>query len=87
MMEEGTGKAIPLRRSRTGARPLVVQQRGLTGSVVAAARGVFEPPRQMWLATLGSAGLTARGVRSAWARLVAEGEAVEGWLRRAVRRA
>ena len=82
VMDEGSGKAIPLRRSRTATRPVVVRAQAgdaLTTRVLAA-------PRQVWLATLGGAGLTLRGARTAWDRLVSEGETVESVLRRALSR-
>jgi hypothetical protein len=83
-MEEGTSnKAIPLRRSRATARPVVVKSSD--GFVIATARRVLAPPRQLWLATLGSAGIGVQNTRAAWARLIAEGEAVEGRLRRLLR--
>jgi hypothetical protein len=82
VMDEGSGKAIPLRRSRTAARPVVVRPpvgEALSTRVLAA-------PRQVWLAALGSAGFTLRGARTTWDRLVSEGEAVEGRLRRTLGR-
>jgi len=79
-MEEGTSKAIPLRRSRAVA---VRQQRWVDriAPIAAGMRAALAPPRQLWLASLGGSALTLRGARSAWLRLVAEGTAVEGWLR------
>ena len=81
-MEEGTSKAIPLRRSRGSARALTARPLRLTERLTAGVRRALSPPRQIWLASLGSAALTLRGVRTAWSHLVAEGAAVEGWLRR-----
>jgi len=86
-MEEGTGKAIPLRRSRTATRPAAVRPQGVTEGVRGLVARVLDPPRQLWLATLGTAGVTVRGAGAAWQLLVDEGEAVESWLRRTLRRA
>ena len=86
-MEEGTGKAIPLRRSRTAARPAAFRPHDAVDGVRGLAARVLEPPRQLWLATLGTAGVTVRGAGAAWQLLVGEGEAVEAWLRRTLRRA
>jgi len=83
-MDEGTSKAIPLRRSRGSARALTVRPLRLTERLTAGVRRVLSPPRQVWLASLGSAGLAVRGARSAWSQLVAEGAAVEGRLRHAL---
>jgi len=85
-MDEGTNKAIPLRRSRGGvraltARPLRLTER-LTERLTAGMRRALSPPRQIWLASLGSAALTVRGTRTVWSQLLAEGAAVENWLRR-----
>ncbi len=80
-MEEGTSKAIPLRRSRVGTRGPTGRPLGLTERLTASVRLVLSPPRQIWLAGLGSAALAVRGARTTWSHLVAEGEAVEGWLR------
>ena len=45
--------------------------------MTAGVRRVLEPPRQVWLASLGGPALVVRGIRGAWARLVAEGAEVE----------
>ena len=74
-MDEGTSKAIPLRRSRT--RVLTVRSRSWSDGITAGVRRVLEPPRQIWLASLGGPFLVVRGVRELWSRLVAEGAAVE----------
>jgi len=74
-MEEGTSKAIPLRRSRGGVSALTARPLRLTERLTA---GV----RRVWLASLGSAALTVRGARTVWSHLIAEGAAVEDWLRR-----
>src|SRR5262245_8556929 len=75
VMDEGTNKAIPLRRSRT--RALTVRSRTWSDSVTAGVRRVLDPPRQVWLASLGGPALMVRGIRGVWARLVAEGAEVE----------
>jgi hypothetical protein len=82
VMEEGTSKAIPLRRSRGGVRASTARPLRLTERLTAGVRRALSPPRQVWLASLGSAALTVREARAAWSHLVAEGAAVEGWLRR-----
>ena len=84
-MEEGTNKAIPLRRSRNGARTVAVRPaRRWSDSLGDAIWRALSPPRQIWLAGLGGAALTLKGARTAWDRLVAEGATAEGWLRRTV---
>ena len=75
-----------MRRSRGTTRAVVVRPRGWTARITTGVRRVFEPQRQIWLASLGSTALAVRGVRDAWARLVAEGTEAEGWLRRSVGR-
>jgi len=79
-MEEGTSKAIPLRRAR-GARVPAVQARRWVDGFRAGARLALTPPRQLWLASLGGTALTVRGAHAAWSRLVEEGAAAEAWLR------
>ena len=81
-MEEGTNKAIPLRRSRSGARAVTTRPPGLTGRLTVGLRRAFEAPRQAWLAGLGGVAVTVRGARITWSHLVSEGAAVESWLRR-----
>ena len=51
-------------------------------SLTAGVRRALSPPHQIWLASLGSAALSVRGARTVWLHLIAEGAAVEGWLRR-----
>jgi hypothetical protein len=80
-MEEGTNKAIPLRRSRAGTRAVAVTGRRWIEPITVSVRAALEPPRQVWLATLGSAAITLRTARNAWERLVAEGAEIESWLR------
>ena len=82
VMEEGTSKAIPLRRPRGAARALASRPLQLTERLGAGVRRVLSPPRQIWLASLGSAALTVRAARTVWSHLLAEGAAVEDWLRR-----
>jgi len=82
VMEEGTSKAIPLRRARGSVRALTARPLRLTERLSAGVRRVLSPPRQVWLAGLGSAALTVRGARSVWSHVVAEGATVEDWLRR-----
>ena len=76
-MDEGTGKTIPMRRSR-GANG----SGGVTATITAGFRRIADQPRQMWLASLGAAALTARGALAAWTRIVEEGEEAESDLRR-----
>jgi hypothetical protein len=83
-MEEGTSKAIPLRRSRNGARVVTTRPLRLTERLTAGAQRALEPPRQAWLAGLGGLAVTVRGARTAWSHLVSEGTVVESWLRRAL---
>ena len=80
-MDEGTTKTIPIRRSRSASGTGT----GVTGAIAAGFRRIADQPRQVWLAGLGAAALTARGAVAAWARLVAEGTEVESDLRRALR--
>lgn len=79
-MDEGTSKTIPIRRSR-GANGTG----GVTAAIAAGFRRIADQPRQVWLAGLGAAALTARGALAAWTRVVAEGAEVESDLRRALR--
>ena len=80
-MEEGTSKAIPLRR-RGGARSVeIVPPRRWSDVVTAGAWSALAQPRQLWLASLGGVALTVRGLRSGWTHLIAAGESVEGLLR------
>jgi len=81
-MDEGTSKAIPLRRSRGATRAVTVRSRGWTDRLTAGIWTALEPPRQLWLASLGGTALTIRSARTAWSHVVTEGAAVEGWLRR-----
>jgi len=80
-MEEGTSKAIPLRRSRNGARTAASGERRWSDALAEGVRRITEPPRQLWLATLGTTALAVRGTRAAWERLVEEGASAETWLR------
>lgn len=83
-MEEGTSKAIPLRRSRAGTRAVVVRTQRWSEGITASVRYALAPPRQIWLASLGGTTLTLRGARAVWSRLVAEGTQAERWLRRSL---
>ena len=85
-MEEWISKAIPIRRSRA-ATPLSTSDAGLLSTTLTSgARALLTPPREIWLASLGGASLTIQLVRTAWARMVAEGTQAEGVLRRVVGR-
>ena len=82
VMEEGTSKAIPLRRSRNGARTAASQgEQRWSDAIAEGVRRITAPPRQLWLATLGTTALAVRGTRAAWDRLVEEGASAEIWLR------
>ena len=84
-MDEGTTrKAIPLRRSRT--RALTIRPRSWSQRIGEGVLQVLEPPRQIWLATLGVPGVVGRAVAEAWNTLIAEGLEVEATLGNAVRR-
>ena len=81
-MSERRAKAIPMRRARNGSAPapgggLSTLRRRLGEGLDAATA----PPRQMWLALLGSTTLTLRVTRDLWSRLITEGESAERWLR------
>jgi len=90
-MDEGTSKAIPLRRSRAnGTRAVATradQGQSWTARLGGGVQLALEPPRQVWLAGLGSTAITVRGVRALWDLLVSEGAATQTWLRRSLRRA
>jgi len=80
-MNESRTKAIPLRRTRA-AGGLTVSAR-LTewrDRVGQGAQLLAAPPRQVWLAALGSVAFTARTTQALWVRAVTEGESVERWL-------
>jgi hypothetical protein len=92
-MDEGTSKAIPLRRSRSAravaARSNDVAAASTAGWTAGLADGLLRavgPTRQLWLAGLGGTTLTLRGVREVWALLVSEGAATELAIRRALQR-
>ncbi|TMA49742.1 MAG: hypothetical protein E6J81_02660 [Deltaproteobacteria bacterium] len=86
VMEEWISKAIPIRRSRA-ATPLSASDAGLLSTTLTSgARALLTPPREIWLASLGSASLTIQLVRTAWVRVVAEGTQAEGALRRVLGR-
>jgi hypothetical protein len=73
------GKTIPIRRSRAGASG---DGGGVRATIAEGFRRIADPPRQVWLAGLGAAAMTARGAVAAWARMVSEGAEVESDLRR-----
>ena len=85
-MDEGTNRAIPLRRSRGASKAPAPVSPGFRMRLTAGVLTLVEPPRQVWLATLGTTALTLRGARDAWSALVAEGAAAESWLRRTLAR-
>ncbi len=88
-MDEGTSKAIPLRRSRGNGNGRAMAVRtaseqtgpGWTARIASGARRAFDPPRQLWLAGLGGTTLTVRAAIELWALLVSEGAATEAWVR------
>ncbi len=53
--------------------------------VGASAAAAFDPPRQVWLAALGAAALSVRGLGSTWTHLVAEGSEIEASVRKRLR--
>jgi hypothetical protein len=79
-MDEGGSKTVPIRRSHgangSGGR--------VRATIAEGFRRLADPPRQVWLASLGAAALTARGAVAAWTRMVAEGAELESDLRRAL---
>jgi len=86
MADDGPSKAIPIRRSRNGSRAARAAGALAAGSswthgLLAGARTLLSPPRQLWLAGLGGGRLGLAGAWSAWTRLVAEGADAERWLR------
>jgi hypothetical protein len=87
VMEEGTRKAIPLRRTRGAGRGTAAPETRRWVDGLSAGLGVLlAPPRQVWLAGLGTTALAVRGVRFGWAQLLAEGTSAESWLRERLRR-
>lgn len=84
VMEEGMSRAIPLRRSRGATRAVAAP--AWTERMTAGVWRVLEPPRQLWLASLGATALSLRGVRDTWTLLVVEGAEVETQLWRALGR-
>jgi hypothetical protein len=83
-MDEGTRKAIPLRRPRT--RALTIRPPSWSQRIGAGVLQVLEPPRQIWLATLGVPGVLGRAALETWSMLIAEGLEVEATLGDVVRR-
>ena len=86
VMEEWISKAIPIRRSRAATRWSASDPGLLSTTLTSGARVLLTPPREIWLASLGGASLTIQLVRTAWARMVAEGTQAEGALRRVLGR-
>lgn len=80
-MEEAR-KAIPLKRKQPNGT--AVRQGREAASwrtwIGAGARLLGQPPRHLWLATLGSTAITVRGALATWELLVSEGRATERWL-------
>ena len=83
-MDEWISKATPIRRSSAATRAPASGAGLLSTTFSSSARVLLAPPREIWLASLGSASLTLRLVRSTWAHMVAEGARAESRLRRAL---
>jgi hypothetical protein len=77
-MDEGTTRAIPLRRPR--GRALTMRPQHWASSLTTGVTEVLRPPHQLWLAGLGATALLLRSARDAWWRLIVEGGRVEDWL-------
>jgi len=75
-------KAIPLRRKQAGGQTArqATEVAPWRDRIAAGTRLLSEPPRQLWLVTLGSTAIMVRGARAAWDLLVSEGRATERWL-------
>lgn len=69
------------KRVRTVAAVATLPDPSWSERLSAPLTAVAGPTRQVWLATLGGAALTAQGVAAVWTRLVSEGSAVEQALR------
>ncbi len=81
-MNDGRTKTIPLRRARANGRLEVGARFGQWRDRIGhGAQTLTAPPRQLWLATLGSVALTVRATQALWSRIVSEGESAERWLR------
>jgi hypothetical protein len=81
-MDEGMStKAIPIRRSRNSTRGSVEQSSGLTARIGSGLRSTVAPARSLWLVSLGGTSFAIRGATALWLSLIAEGAAVERWLR------
>lgn len=74
-------KAIPIRRSRNASRTPIEQPSGITALLGNGLRTTVAPARSLWLASLGGTSFAIRGATTIWLSLVAEGAAVERWLR------
>ena len=84
MMDEWISRATPIRRSGAATRAPVSEGSRLSTTLSSGARVLLTPPREIWLASLGSASLTLRLMRTTWAHMVAEGARAEVTLRRAL---
>ena len=84
MMDEWISRATPIRRPGAATSVPASEPGGLSTTFSAGARVLLTPPREIWLASLGSASLTLRLVRTTWAHMVAEGTRAEVTLRRAL---
>ena len=82
-MDEGISstKAIPIRRSRNSTRASIEQPSGLSARLGSGLRTTIAPARSIWLAGLGGTSFAIRGATTVWLSLIAEGAAVERWLR------
>ena len=82
MMDEGMGsKAIPIRRSRGTSRAPIEEPTGIAALIGSGLMTTVAPARTLWLASLGGTSFAIRGATTIWSSLVAEGAAVERWLR------
>ena len=82
-MDEWISKAIPLRRARGRSRATASHAAGIRAGVARGVSTLLTPPRELWLASLGSASIAVRFVRDTWSHMVAEGMQAESALRRA----
>jgi len=81
-MNDGRTKTVPIRRARATGRFEVGTRLGQWRAQIGqGAQRLTAPPRQLWLAALGSVALTVRVTQALWARVVSEGESAERWLR------
>jgi len=82
MMDEWISRATPTRRTNAATHALAPEAQRWSTTLFSGAGVLLTPPREIWLASLGSASLTLRVVRTAWAHMVAEGARAEVTLRR-----